>query len=500
MTSEFWGQKTLIDKKQPQSSFVGLAFRRLELHILINESPFHFRPGGYINKLLDLPILLTMTSRRVHLSAQRKRLRSLSAGPSFGQEVVSGISTSQRSHISHWVEEKDWPEEFFKQDAMNHLLARKKSAALLRSEGSFTTSATPSDQRPREEKNAPYKNPSYRILLEIQGDSYMSEYELGITDTSESLCQMLLKKKQPAPKDTIFRDDVFRTTCNKLQGRNEARIFQDLTPLIVPSAETLATLGAKHLDVVVESVNEGWNNCIPVTKPRPQPDYALGFRRSAFSDDQLNKLQPFIGDPSNLSYFLATYYMHFPFLTCEVICGTTGFDIADRQNAHSMTVAMKGVVGLFRRVGREQELHRQILGFSYSHDNQSVKIWGHYPVINEEKTTFWCHPIRHFDFTDRKGLEKWVAYTFTRNVYDIWVTPHLKWIRSAIDDLPPEQDFASPQQSELQPSEASGLSQQLENQALEQEPGSQSSHVDLQPITPETSTSVEKPAPKRKKA
>ena len=49
---------------------------------------------------------------------------------------------------------------------------------------------------------------------------------------------------------------------------------KDLTPLIVPSAETLATLG------------EGWNNCVPVTKPRPQPDYALGFGRLAFSDDQ----------------------------------------------------------------------------------------------------------------------------------------------------------------------------------------------------------------------
>jgi hypothetical protein len=172
---------------------------------------------------------------------------------------------------------------------MNHLLAKKKSTALLRrkrSEGSFTTSATPSDQRWREEKSAPYKNPSCRTLLETQGDSYMSKYELGITDTSESLYQMLLEKKQPAPKDTIFRDDVFRTTCNELQGKNEARIFKDLTPLIVPSAETLATLGAKHLDVVVESVNEGWNNCVPVTKPRPQPDYALGFGRSAFSDDQ----------------------------------------------------------------------------------------------------------------------------------------------------------------------------------------------------------------------
>jgi hypothetical protein len=60
-------------------------------------------------------------------------------------------------------------------------------------------------------------------------------------------------------------------------------------------------------------------------------------------------------------------------------------------------------------VGREQELHRQILGFSYSHDHESVRIWGHYPVINEDKTTFWRYPIRKFDFTERKGLEKWVS-------------------------------------------------------------------------------------------
>ena len=195
---------------------------------------------------------------------------------------------------------------------------------------------------------------------------------------------------------------------------------------------------------------------------------------------------------------MATYYMHFPFLTCEVKCGTTGLDIADRQNAHSMTVAMKGVVELFRGVGREQELHRQILGFSYSHDHESVRIWGHYPVINEDKTTFWRYPIRKFDFTERRGLEKWAAWTFTKNVYDIWVTSYLKRICSAIDDLPPEQDFALPQQSEPLPSEASGLSQQFENQALEQDPGSQSSHVDLQQITPATSTQPE-PASKRKR-
>lgn len=423
-----------------------------------------------------------------HVSVERpsKRPRPLPSGLSLGQTfdpgVVSSISASQRSYIRHWAEEKDWPKAFFQQDAMSHLLARKKSTTLRRkrSESSIASSTTASDQKPREEKSAPYRNQTYTTLLGVQGHSYMSEYQLGIEKKSEELCQTLLDRKQPTPRDTIFRDDVFKTTCDKLYGKNEARIIKDLTPLIVPSVEPLATLGAKHLEHMVESVNEGWNSCIPVTRPRPQPDYAVGFARSAFTEDQLTKLQPFIGDPGDLSYFMATFYMHFPFLTCEVKCGNAGLDIADRQNAHSMTVAMKGVVELFRVVKREQELHRQILGFSCSHDHESVRIWGHYPVINKEKTTFWRYPIHKFDLTARKGLEKWTAYTFTKNVYDVWAIPHFELICSAIDDLPLEQDFAASQQPEQPFSEPSGLSQQFDDQTFSQEGGEQTT-------TPETS-------------
>lgn len=56
--------------------------------------------------------------------------------------------------------------------------------------------------------------------------------------------------------------------------------------------------------------------------------------------------------------------MYFPFLTCEVKCGAAALDIADRQNAHSMILAVRGVVELFRLVKREKEPHREILAFS----------------------------------------------------------------------------------------------------------------------------------------
>ena len=384
------------------------------------------------------------------------------------------------------------------------LLARKKSTLLSRkrSQSSLATSATPvtpSDQRPREEKTAPYTNPAYITILERQGNSYMKEDELGPSADSQRFCDSLLEKNQPVPEGSVFRDDnTFRIICGKLQGKNEARIFKDLTPLLVPSAETLATLGAKHLENVVESVNEGWNNCVPVTNPRPQPDYSVGFAREAFSEDQRRKLQPYTGDVFDISYLMGTFYMHFPFLTCEVKCGTSGLDIADRQNAHSMTVTMIGIYMLFKGVKREKELHRRILGFSISHDDESVRIWGHYPVIDEDQATFRRHSIRKFNFTERKGLERWTTYKFTKNVYDLWVTPHLQWIRSVVDDIPDDPESQPSAVIEPHISETTGLSQPLAAHTLGAS-NNQTSVDDLQPLTPEESTQLEMPPSKKKR-
>jgi predicted nucleic acid-binding protein len=70
-----------------------------------------------------------------------------------------------------------------------------------------------------------------------------------------------------------------------------------------------------------------------------------------------------------MSYFIATWQMYFPFLTCEVKCGIAALDVADRQNAYSMTLAVRGVVGLFKLVKREKELYRKILAFFILHDH-----------------------------------------------------------------------------------------------------------------------------------
>ncbi|KIW44377.1 hypothetical protein, variant 1 [Exophiala oligosperma] len=413
-----------------------------------------------------------------------KRPRTSSPTPSI-QDVDS---------ITYWTQTYHWPRGYFNESGeMNHLLARKKSTASLRRKRSDSESgapsSTPSDQKPREEKSAPYQNARYETVLATK-DSFMGKYGQGTTNESKRLCEQLLDEQPTVPQDTMFSDEYFEETCEAIRNKNEARVIRDISLLIVPSAEALAIRESQHCRILIESVNEGWNNSIALTKPRPQPDYSVGFRREAFTETQLQKLQPFVGDLTDNSFFMGTWYMYFPFFSSEVKCGAAALDVADRQNAHSMTLAVRGVVELFRLVKREQELHREILAFSISHDNETVRIYGHYPVIEGKKTTFYRHPIDKVSFTRLDGKEKWTAYKFTKSIYDTWMPAHFKRLCSAIDAIPPDIHFEVTEESELQFPSSSGLSQGLESHHLSDSGATGDDELrllDPQEVTPETS-------------
>jgi hypothetical protein len=301
---------------------------------------------------------------------------------------------------------------------MNHLLARKKSSSSLcskQSEDSYTTS---NDQKPSKAKSTPYYSLQYKILLETKA-SFIYKSELGIADTSKTVCRMLLEAEQTVPEDLSFQDNLFDETYDKIQDRNEAKVIQDIAQLIVPRVQFLAKRNTKYLKILIESVNEGWDNSITLIKPRLQPDYTVGFKRTVFTEDQLKKIQLFIGGFSEMSFFIGIYYMYFLFLTCKVKCGTGALDVADRQNAYSMTLAVRGIVELFRLVKHEKELDREILAFSISYNDRTVRIYSHYTAINRPKTTFYCYSIKIFDFTSKDSKEKWTVYKFTKNVYNI---------------------------------------------------------------------------------
>lgn len=131
---------------------------------------------------------------------------------------------------------------------------------------------------------------------------------------------------------------------------------------------------------------------------------------------------------------MGTNDIFFPSLTCEVKCGAAGLDTPDRQNAHSMTLAVRGVVALFRSVHREKELHRQIIAFSLSHDNSQARLYGHYAEIDGKTVQYYRHTIQELSFTNEKN--RWISYRFTKAIYTDWMPKHLRMICSAIDMLP----------------------------------------------------------------
>ncbi|KAH8698172.1 hypothetical protein GQ44DRAFT_744294 [Phaeosphaeriaceae sp. PMI808] len=220
---------------------------------------------------------------------------------------------------------------------------------------------SPNGSVSREQKCALYRHQLFERQLKECG-SFLDDHELGITLQNEKLCQQLLNGQQSTPENTLFSDDsLFKKTCRRLNGENEAKVVLRISEFI--------------------STNACW------------PDSAKAFDRDAFDKEQLRKLQPYLSDLlTNYSFFAATFQMYFPFLTCEVKCGD-------------------GELDAFRLAGREQELHREINGFSISHDERHVRIY---------KVQIYRHLISEFIFAPSgEGDQRWKAYKFVKNVYDL---------------------------------------------------------------------------------
>ena len=81
-----------------------------------------------------------------------------------------------------------------------------------------------------------------------------------------------------------------------------------------------------------------------------------------------------------------------------------------------MTLAVRGIVELFKLAKRENELHGELLTFSVFYDHRTVRLYGYYPIIDGPKTKIYRHPIHTFDITALSGEERWTIYNFTAGV------------------------------------------------------------------------------------
>lgn len=107
------------------------------------------------------------------LIPRAKRLRAyadLADVRSADQDTRSGIE-SPIDPVDYWRRKHTWPTEYFESDTISHRLAWRRSTPSLQRKrsgsGSFATiysSVLPSDQRPRDERSAPYSVELYEII------------------------------------------------------------------------------------------------------------------------------------------------------------------------------------------------------------------------------------------------------------------------------------------------------------------------------------------------
>ncbi|KAL8938799.1 MAG: hypothetical protein Q9216_003699 [Gyalolechia sp. 2 TL-2023] len=336
--------------------------------------------------------------------------------------------------IAHWAIHAKWPQHLHERGiTMIETAAKKRSRCT-----SYPQSVEDGDN-PRD------CTPAY-VQVFTQANIFMSTNDLQLRPATDSqqLCTDFLNGNHDLPANPLYNDHEIASLLTRLNTRNEARILRDLTPMIIPSVEILDILGAPALSDLTEELNAEWTKCNSLAGPRPKPDCAVGLKPSAFSEDEIAKFKCYTA-PNRPTLF--TKNMYFPFLMGEVRCSEQDLARADRQNSHSCSIAVNALIQLYRAIPpvleedgnskpRVQELDRQILAFSISHDNSTAKLYGHYPVVEGEKTSFYRYPIYDLNLEFRCGNERWQFYQFVRSVYASFAPAHLKRIKSAIAQLP----------------------------------------------------------------
>ncbi|OAP60430.1 hypothetical protein AYL99_05432 [Fonsecaea erecta] len=289
-----------------------------------------------------------------------------------------------------------------------------------------------------------YSSPAFPTLIAQHG-IYMDDSPSGLEKEELEFCQELLSTSAPHPVDTMLDDAFFLSFSKLTRNKSEQWLVKHMHSHLFPSPELLALRGHDEFKGLglIEGCGDNWLRAIfPAYGKCPQPDCTIAFKWENFSREELRKLGITIGLPSK---YLARDDMFFPFITCEAKCDSQVVGLADRQNVYSMSVALEGVVDLFRRTNRLQELNGKALGLSISYDNDTVKMYAHYVVTNAQKPSgqpsqqpakmttmkYWTR-IGQVFLSNDGGKDRWKPYDFFYNACLKFSPRHLKRIKEAI--------------------------------------------------------------------
>ncbi|KAL9126206.1 MAG: hypothetical protein Q9217_004713 [Psora testacea] len=359
--------------------------------------------------------------------------------------------------ISYWAAHHTWPENFAEHDQMassNSTNKRPRTSDCSQS-GKDERSRSYSQSRKNGEVPEPY-TAKYEVWIATQGlDMDYRNGEDFVFEESKKTCKELLRIEVPTIEPTAVPEDKIRDMVADCQTRNEPKVQRDVTPLIIPPIRLLYYRGASYLKHVDDEVNADWYSYCVLAGPCPRPDLAIGLLSSAFTEKEIEQLKRY---SSVSNWAPVTERLFFPFLMCEVKCGREGLDIANRQNMHSCSVAVRAILRIeqeadkYRSEKKMDSLSGQVLVFSISHDQQDARLYGHYAIVQGEKWTYYRYPISKFDLTKKDSLL--AIHNFVRNILKSHLPGHVQRLKDALAALP---DPNKPLESSSLPS-SSGLS------------------------------------------
>jgi hypothetical protein len=270
----------------------------------------------------------------------------------------------------------------------------------------------------------------------------MAEHRARVTEDCKQLWKDIRDADFALPESPLFHKERLLQVLDRVRFRNEARVVRDITPVIVPSAELLHIDGHQDLPCVTESMNAQWDNIATLCGPMPKPDFVAGISPSAFTADQREKLK--MHHTAHCPN-LFPESMYYPFLICEVKSSDKPIREAERQAMHSASIAANAIIQLYKKISQAHELNQRILTVSVSHNNSTVKVYGHFARIEDDKITFFRHRIYVADFAadlaeaddaiSRTSADFWKAYKIIRGVYQRFFPKHLERIASAVSKL-----------------------------------------------------------------
>lgn len=438
-----------------------------------------------------LPEQRCPTQLSEHSLSKKQKVQSKEAVPKTNIPVIDSLEKpakeleapeierkERNDPISYWAAHSYWPENFANHNPMasSHSTNKRQRTSDCSQSGKDERSRSYSQSRKNGEVPEQY-TAAYEGHIFAKGlDMGLLRGEDCVSEESKKLCVDLQQITYKAIKPLIYPKTAIRKLIDFCRNRNEAIVNRDITPLIIPPITSLYFDGDSNLEHVVDEVNADWYGQCVLEGPRLRPDLAIGLFSSAFTEEEIDKLKRYT---SVDNWTQVTMQMFFPFLMCEVKCGSQGLDIADRQNMHSCSVAVRALVRLEQeadkyRLEKEMEkktdsLNGQVLVFSISHDQQDARLYGHYAILQGGKWTYYRYRIRRYDLTDNDSLL--AIHNFARNILKTYLPGYVRRLKDALAVLP---DPNKPPESGGLPS-SSGLSSAASGIALNYDSSQQDS-------------------------